>query len=211
MYIVGPFTPSRGIRFVVTLIDRRTRWPEAIPTNDISAKTIANIIACDWVSRFGCPAVILTDQGRQFQSDLVSKLSELLGTHKVQTTAYDPQCNGRIERWHSSLKAALKTYRTDDWVPILLFILLGLRIATNDDTGVSAAQLTYEADLRSPGEFFMDGHAKPIDNALEFVRNLSRALRKIRQPRLVIVRMSLYVSILIAARYSPLTQVRIVF
>ena len=64
MDIMGPLLPSQGMRYVMTMIDWRTRWPEAYPTNDIIANNIAKIIVNQWMPRFGVPSVITTDQGR---------------------------------------------------------------------------------------------------------------------------------------------------
>jgi hypothetical protein len=163
------------------MIDRRTRWSEATATNDISATAIANIITREWLPRFGAPATISTDQGRQFEVDLTVKLTEFLGSRKIRTTAYHPQSNGKIERWHRSLKAAIMAYATDDWVRILPYVMLGLRTAITEDSGVSATRMTYGSELRLPGDFFAEEKSKLLDNAPEFVRELSRAIRSFEE------------------------------
>ena len=43
--IVGPLPPSGDCRYVVTMIEREKRWPEAVPTNSITAENIASISA----------------------------------------------------------------------------------------------------------------------------------------------------------------------
>lgn len=74
--------------------------------NDITARNVANNTAREWMPRFGTPATITTDHGRQFESKLFVKMAELLGAHKYRTTAYYPQSNDTVERWHKTLKAA---------------------------------------------------------------------------------------------------------
>lgn len=160
------------------MIDRETRWPEAVPTGSITAENVATVLVQHWISRFGAPIRITTDQGRQFESDLFKRLSEKLGTTKIRTTAYHPASNGRIERWHRPLKAAIMAYAADNWVEILPLILLGLRSAINTDLGVSPSQLTYGAELRLPGEFFsVEDEEKSITGAKDFVDRLSAAMR----------------------------------
>ncbi len=178
--IVGPLTPSDGKSYVVTMIDRTTGWPEAVPVNGISAVEVADVFLQYWVARFGAPGRLTTDQGRQFESQLFGRLAQLLGTHKIRTTPYHPQANGRIERWHRALKAAIMAYKTDRWTQILPFILLGLRSAINSDCGVSPAQLTYGKELRLPGEFFASdvSEKREIEDAPDFVRRLGEAMRK---------------------------------
>jgi hypothetical protein len=156
--IVGPLpTTEHGKRYVITMIDRATRWPEAIPTDDISADTVAKVVYEHWIARFGCPATLTSDQGRQFESQLFANLMKQMGITKTRTTPYHPQSNGMIERWHRSLKNALRARlitASTTWTQELPTVLLGLRAALRTDTAVSAAELTYGYNLRLPGEFF---------------------------------------------------------
>ncbi len=176
--IVGPLPPAQGKRYIVTMIDRQSRWPEAVPTNDISAEAVSKIFLNTWVSRFGAPLRVTTDQGRQFEADLFNKLLGMFGTKRIRTTPYHPQANGRIERWHRTLKAAIMAYSKEDWVEILPLILLGLRCAVNEDSKVSSAQMAYGAELRLPGEFFTTTESRETLNAPTFVRQLASAMRK---------------------------------
>ena len=98
MDIVGPLPSSQGKSYIVTMIDRQTRCPEAVPTNDITAESVARIFLHNWVARFGAPARLTTDQGRQFEANLFNQLTGIFGTQRIRTTAYHPQANGRIER-----------------------------------------------------------------------------------------------------------------
>ncbi|GBN83009.1 hypothetical protein AVEN_20049-1, partial [Araneus ventricosus] len=78
--IVGPFPPSEGHNYLLTIIDRFSRWPEAIPISDMRAKTICRAIFDTWISRFGCPSVITSDQGSQLRSSRFVEFIRMLGT-----------------------------------------------------------------------------------------------------------------------------------
>lgn len=153
--IVGPLPPAQGQRYLLTMIDRATGWPEAVPLPNIRADTVAYSFFHTWLARYGMPTQITTDQGRQFESDLFQRLTRLMGINKLRTTAYHPQSNGILERWHRSLKAALTaSLKGPDWIEALPTVLLGLRTASRADLEGSAAERLYGQTLRLPGEVF---------------------------------------------------------
>lgn len=178
--IVGPFPPSNGNRYCLTIIDRFSRWPEAIPVPDMTAPTIAQALVSGWISRFGVPTHITSDQGRQFQSTLFAELVRIFGISHFRTTPYHPQSNGIIERWHRTLKSAILCHNPDRWTEHLPMILLGLRTIYKDDIRASPAEMVYGTTLRIPSEFFGEN---PQNNATtDFASNLRDSMRKLRPP-----------------------------
>lgn len=173
--IVGPLRLSNEYRYCVTIIDRCTKWPEAIPVQDITAEVVAKALYDNWIARFGCPLRISTDQGRQFESQLFNVLIKKLGISRIRTTAFHPQSNGKIERWHRTMKAALMARgTTTTWVDELPTVLLGLRTALRDDNNLSPALMTYGCTLRIPSDFFVPTKSN-IEDA-DFVQRLSRVM-----------------------------------
>jgi cleavage and polyadenylation specificity factor subunit 1 len=176
--IIGPLPISNGQSYCVTLIDRFTRWAEAIPVPDITASTVAFAVYSGWIARFGVPIYIVTDQGSQFESHLFAELSKLLGFEHRRTTSYNPKCNGIIERWHRTLKSALMSHNRPDWTQFLPSVLLGLRSTFKEDLQTTPAELVYGSSLRLPGQFLAI-HKDSVPQS-EFVKNLKTHFNEIR-------------------------------
>ena len=156
--IVGPLPFSSGFTHLLTIIDRNTRWPEEIPLRGFTSSECVQALISGWIARFGVPGDISSDRGSQFTSSLWNDLAHRLGVKLHHTSAYHPQANGMIERFHRSLKTALKARLTGlNWVEELPWVLLGLRYAPKQEFGYSSAELVYGESLTVPGEFIPPG------------------------------------------------------
>lgn len=153
--LVGPLPINKNNRYLLTIIDRFSRWTEAIPLHDITAETVADAFILNWIARFGVPQTVTTDRGPQFESCLWKELMHRLGSIKIRTTSYHPQSNGLIERFHRRLKDALRAHADIDphnWINKLPFILLSARTALRDDGQHSPAQTVYGCNLILPSD-----------------------------------------------------------
>jgi len=152
--IVGPLNPPSddGHKYILTLIDFATGFPEAIPLREIDSVSVAEALLVIF-SRVGIPREILSDRGTQFTSQLMGELHKLLGIKPLFTTPYHPSGNGRVERFHSTLKASLRKLCVDkpkDWHRYLIPTLFALREIPSDRTGFSAFELLYGRAVRGP-------------------------------------------------------------
>jgi transposase InsO family protein len=154
--LVGPLPPSRGHTYLFTIIDRTSRWPEAILFASITAANCARALFAGWVSRFGVPATITSDRGAQFMCALWAGLCSLLNIQHSPITAYHPQSDGLVERFHRRLKDALRSRAAaDDLHDHLLWVLLGIRTAFREDSEFSPAEAVY-------GWFYLDSSSTPL-------------------------------------------------
>ena len=182
--IVGPLPESEGQTYLLTVIDRYSRWLEAIPLASVTALSCARALLRHWVARFGTPATIATDRGRQFTSQLWSELSALLGVRHHQTTSYHPQSNGLIERQHRTLKdrlisrACASSTGVSGWMEHLPFVLLGLRTSIREDSGCSASDLLYGSHLRLPGDMISSDPSATAPSASDFAVSLRAAMQQ---------------------------------
>ena len=112
----------------------------------------------DIFSHTGIPHEILTDQGSVFMGRLCSELCKLLGVRHIKTTAYHPQSNGVLERWHWCLKGMLRKMedRLEQWDKLLKYCLLAYRTTPHAATVYSPFQLVNGRPLRGPLEAMKD-------------------------------------------------------
>ena len=165
--LVGPLpVTSSGMRYLLTMIDRSTRWFEAIPLASMTAEVVLETFIATWVSRFGVPAKVTTDQGTQFTSGTWASWCVERGIEHIKTTAYHPKSNGMVERLHRQIKEALRAKGAENtWADHLPWVLLGLRAAPKDETGISTAEATLGQQLIMPGQI-----QKPDDMSLDAPR-----------------------------------------
>ncbi len=108
--LVGPLPEAEdGSTYLLTMVDRTTRWLEAVPLRSMEAAACADAFIGTWVAHYGVPAVVTTDIGRQFTSAVWAALCQRLNIDHITTTAYHPHSNGMIERTHRQLKDVLRS------------------------------------------------------------------------------------------------------
>ena len=136
--IVGPFTPDRDHRYLLTMVDRTTLWPEAVPIMETTAETVLHTFISTWIARFGIPHTLSA------------------------TTAYHPQGNGMVERFHRTLKDALRyaVRASQSWTRLLPWVLLGIHNAPKLDTATSTVEVFLGVPLRIPGACFQNEQRK---------------------------------------------------
>ena len=111
--------PSKGnIENVLVITDHLTRYALAYPSKTQTAQATARILWDNFICHYGFPEKFISDQGRNFESDLIKELCKIAGVKKVHTTPYHPQGNGQCERFNSTLCNMLGTLSEEeksDW------------------------------------------------------------------------------------------------
>ena len=183
--LIGPLTPSsdRGYKYVLTLIDVATSFPEAVPLKNIDTVTVSEALL-QIFGRVGIPKQIHSDLGTQFVSNLMKEIHRLLGIQPLFNTPYHPQGTGRIERLNGTLKSVLKklcNQKPKDWDRYLIPTLFALRELPSDRTGYSSFELLYGRQVRGPlavlRDIWEDPELKSDDReTFQYVLDLKRIL-----------------------------------
>ena len=194
--LVGPISPvsEKGNRYILTVVDFATRYPETVALPKIETERFAEALL-EVFSRVGFPKEMLSDRGTQFTSDMMKEVSRLVSTKQLFTTPYNPRCNGLCERINGVLKSMLKKMcqeRPKDWDRYLPAILFAYREVPHSSTGFSPFELLYGRTVRGPMQILKelwtgDGEDE-IRNTYQYVLELRNRLEETCQ----LARESLY-------------------
>ncbi|KAJ8044259.1 hypothetical protein HOLleu_11669 [Holothuria leucospilota] len=152
--LVGPLQPvtDKGNRYILTLVDYATRYPEAVALPRIETERVAEALL-EIFSRIGVPEEILSDLGTQFTSDLMKEIARLLSLKQLHTSPYHPICNGLVEKFNGTLKRMLRRMckeRPRDWDRYLPALLFAYREVPQESLGFSPFELLYGRSVRGP-------------------------------------------------------------
>ena len=146
-------TTSRGNRYVLVIVDCFTRWTETFPLPDKTAQSVADAFFNQVVCRFGMPAVIHSDQGREFENKILQELCLIGGSHKTRTAPYHPESDGMVERFNRTLLMMLAMFagkNRDDWDDLLPAVMMAYRSSVHESTGYSPYRLMFGEECTLP-------------------------------------------------------------
>jgi RNase H-like domain found in reverse transcriptase/Reverse transcriptase (RNA-dependent DNA polymerase)/Integrase zinc binding domain/Integrase core domain len=185
--LIGPIVPAseRGHKYILTIVDYATRYPEAVALKDISTVTVAEALI-DTFTRVGIPKEILSDQGSQFVSDVMKEVSRLLSIKQLVTTPYHPMCNGLVERYNGTIKTMLKRVcheKPKEWDRYLPSVLFAYREIRQESLGYSPFELLYGRSVRGPmtilRELWTKEHLEPeVKTTYQYVLDLQTKLQE---------------------------------
>jgi transposase InsO family protein len=174
MDIAGPFpVTTAGNKYLLVIIDHLTRWPEAFAMPDQHADTVLWTFVNKFVSRWGVPYKVVTDQGSNFTSEMALRLYAHLGMKRASTTPYHPQSNGMVERLNRTLKASISKIQAVhdcDWDLVLDWALGNIRAMPSSATNETPYFLVCGQDVRMPSEALANDVIPDFHDSLHPVR-----------------------------------------
>ena len=167
--LIGPLHPvtNRGKRYILTVVDYATRYPEAVPLEKIDTESIAEALIGIF-SRVGFPREILSDNGAQFVSQVMKEVTRLISVTHLFSSPYHPMANGLCEKFNGTLKKMLirmSNEQPKEWDRFIEPLLFAYREVPQESTGFSPFELLYGRTLRGPMSILRDLWTKEgIDN-----------------------------------------------
>ena len=115
MDIAGPFPQTdHDKRYILVVTCAFSKWVETFALPNQEATTIASVLVDQLFCRYGCPSVIHSDQGRNFEANLMKDIFHHLDIKKTRTSSYHPQGNGLVERFNKTVCSMLSMFVAED-------------------------------------------------------------------------------------------------
>ena len=187
--LLGPLpeSPQKNC-YVMVVGDYFSRWMEAIPLPNQEASTVADHLVDEVFMRFSVPEQLHSDQGPQFESQLVKEVCKLLHIKKTRTTPYHPQCDGMVERFNRTLLNMLATHCKDhpwDWEQHICKVCMAYNTSLNSTTGYTPFYLMFGRQARLPVDVMYGGtitdSQSPSEYAVSLKKQLTAAFDTVRQ------------------------------
>ncbi|XP_061754270.1 uncharacterized protein LOC133551511 isoform X2 [Nerophis ophidion] len=144
---------ERKNRYVLVIQDYFTKWVEAIPIPNEQAVTVAEVLASEWVCRYGAPQTLHSDKGRNFESEVFQEMCALFGIDKTHTTPFRPQSDGQVERFNATLQKILATTAERchwDWDLMIPYAVMAYRATKHSSTGFTPNYMMFGRELSEP-------------------------------------------------------------
>ena len=181
---VGPLPRTKsGDEYLLTIMCTSTRFPEAIPLRNIKTKSIVKALI-KFFTFVGLPKSVQSDQGSNFMSGIFQQVMHELGIKQYRSSAYHPESQGALERFHQTLKNMIRSYCFDtekDWDEGIHLLLFAVRESVQESLGFSPFELVFGHSVRGPlkllKETFLSNDETPL-NLLQYVSDFRNRLSR---------------------------------
>ena len=171
-----------GVENILAVTDHFTKYAQAYPTRNQSAKTTAKTLFDNFFVHYGFPRRLHSDQGRNFESKLIAELCQMANIKKSRTTPYHPMGNGIAERFNSTLLNMLGTLdpkKKADWKSHVGSLVHAYNCTKHDTTGFSPYYLMFGRHPRIAVDLALGRHESsgPVTSH-DYINSLKEGLKK---------------------------------
>ena len=171
-----------GIEDVLVITDVFTKFTQAVPCKDQHADTVAKVLRDHWFTKFGIPSRIHSDQGRNFEGEVVKELCKLYGIKKTHTSPYHPEGNAQAERFNRTLFSLIKSVNPltrHRWPEFLSHLVFVYNSTPHCTTGIAPYTLMFGREPLIPLDQILG--RTDCDWNQEFVKQQSELLERTNQ------------------------------
>ena len=170
-----------GYENILVITDHFSRYAQAFPTRNQTARTTARVLFENFIVHYGFPARLHSDQGQTFESNLIKELCSIAGVEKSRTTPYHPMGNGQCERFNQTLLKMLGTleeYQKSDWKAHVPTLVHAYNATFHDSTGYSPYFLMFGRHPRLAIDAFLglSPDAQSASSKTEYIKKLRERL-----------------------------------
>ena len=167
---------SEGHKGLLVIIDHFSKYAQAVAVTDFTAKIAAEAVGTKWISLFGVPETIQSDQGSHFEAELFQEFTAVFGIQKTHSSPYHPQSNGLVERQNRTLIQMLRIVCHVDqheWHKFLPHVTMAYNFAVHSSTKLTPFKLFTGREVTSPIWFlFPNWNLKKYENLQEYTREM---------------------------------------
>ena len=152
-----------------------TRFPEAIPLRNIKTKTIVRALV-KFFTFVGLPKSVQSDQGSNFMSGIFQQVMHELGIKQYRSSAYHPESQGALERFHQTLKNMIRSYCLDTengWDEGIHLLLFAVRESVQGSLGFSPFELVFGHTVGGPLKLLKEKFLSQEDTPLSLLQYVS--------------------------------------
>ncbi len=198
MDLIGPFVVSPdGNTYALTIVDHCTGWAEVYAIPKKTNEAVWSKLCKEYFPRHGYPDIMISDLGQEFNALAFREYLKKVGVNHRRTTSYNPQSNGKAERFNKTFKSILNKLinnHRNHWEEQLGVALTAYNNATSTVTGQTPYFLHYGRRARLPLQMAfsealnplspLEGRLKILSDGLAQAGELTRVSRHLNRTRL---------------------------
>ena len=178
---MGPFPKTKNDNsYILVASGYFTHWAEAYPMPNQEAVTVATKLVDNMFCRFSVPDQLHSDQGAQFESQLIKEVCNILHVKKTHTTPYHPQCDGLVERLNRTIQSMLATTVREqtivEWEELLPKVCFAYNTSEHASTGFTPFYLMYGRQARIPLDVMYGLPPDESETCCQYASNLHHSL-----------------------------------